>query len=234
MYSFDGSTFNLPINEASRSNALHGFSASRNWQIQELSGSAASFGLELGPSSGYPWSVGLIVHYALSVNGLRLTFEAKLEQRQPFGWAFHPYFCLPGSGPEQWLLSHSAKSVMAVDQKRLLPISLGPVERLGLDFRAGKSPQIVGLDHGFTSLEFDDSGFTSVVLESESRRLVMAFDQASSWLQLHLPDSSLTSGPALVVEPMSLGPDAFNLLSDDELAQDGNFASTVRISISPK
>lgn len=233
-YRFDGKEYSLPINETAGANALHGFSANKRWELEEKASDSAVFGLELEPTEGYPWSLSLRAQYLVSGEGLRLLFSATGSKHQPFGWAFHPYLTLPDTKPDSWNLTHSANSVMLVDPARLLPVALAKVEDSDLDFRAGTSPEIPGLDHAFTDLMFDSQGFTSVQLESERHRIEMSFDANSPWLQLHYPNPLLTSVPSLVVEPMSLEPDAFNSRREQDLLLQDGFATELRIQITQK
>lgn len=233
-YTFGSKEYSLPINEPARANALHGFSANKSWRLDEKTENSASLILELGSTEGYPWPVNLRAHYVIGKDGLELSFSATGSKNQPFGWAFHPYLTLPGAEPETWTLSHSANSVMLVDNERLLPVSLAEVGSTNLDFRTGTSPEIQGLDHAFTDLKFDNQGFTLLRLESDQHLLMMNFDSRSPWLQLHYPNPELTSVPTVVVEPMSLEPDAFNSRCERDVALNGSFDTTVRIQITQK
>jgi len=233
-YRFAGKEFELPRNETDRANALHGFSANQSWRVDQITDDSVSFRLELEATEGYPWPVSLRAHYQLGAGGLWLRFSSVGTQRQPFGWAFHPYLTLPATKPNAWRLTHSAKSVMLVDPERLLPLSIEKVEGAYLDFRTGAIPEIPGLDHAFTDLDFDYQGFTSLRLESDQHLLTMSFDSSSPWLQLHYPNPKLTSVPTLVVEPMSLEPDAFNSQVEQDLVLNGTFEANVRIQITQK
>lgn len=176
----------------------------------------------------------MTTEYQLSPAGLELSFSATGTAKQPFGWAFHPYLTLPNSKPATWMLQHSAKSVLLVDSKRLLPTSLVSVEKAGLDFRFGASPEITGLDNAFANFDFNEQGRSSITLESSQHLIKVDFDSATPWLQLHFPDVKLTSVPAVVVEPMSCAPDAFNSLDYRGVDLEAGFRSVLKIQVNEK
>lgn len=233
-YCFAGKQFSVPINEKTRGNALHGFSAELQWATVQKNDAYACFELSLPPSPGYPWPVTMTTEYQLSPAGLELSFSATGTAKQPFGWAFHPYLTLPNSKPATWMLQHSAKSVLLVDSKRLLPTSLVSVEKAGLDFRFGASPEITGLDNAFANFDFNEQGRSSITLESSQHLIKVDFDSATPWLQLHFPDAKLTSVPAVVVEPMSCAPDAFNSPDYRGVDLEAGFRSVLKIQVNEK
>lgn len=211
-YTFRGQEFQLEINEASTGNALHGFSAEATWDCKSLAKDSVSLETVVGGTTGYPWKISLEAVYELGSKGLSLTLIASNLSHDvaPFGFAFHPYFVIPGASPTSLFLRTSAKNVVMPDQERLLPLVEKHVGRTPFDFREGRTADLSFLDHAFTEFDWDKNGYTAAdVYEVSGPRVKIIWDSTFPWLQIHRPLSSELQ-PALVVEPMTCPPDALN------------------------
>jgi aldose 1-epimerase len=162
-YTWNGSSYQLPINEIERNCAIHGLVRWSHWQQARTNSSATSISLDhrILPQPGYPFCLDLQVSYALSENGLCVTTKAKVPGEPgglsqpgtlvPFGLGFHPYLT-PGTpgNLNEWLLELPVDSVLTCDERGLPTgiVSLNKAEeRLNL-----RKPSPIGnlvLDHTF-------------------------------------------------------------------------------------
>jgi len=235
-YTYRGQEFQLEINEASTGNALHGFSAEATWDCKSLAEDSVTLETVVGGTSGYPWKVGLEAFYQLGSTGLNLTLLATnlSHDSAPFGWAFHPYFLIPGASPSSLMLRTSAKNVVMPDNDRLLPFVEKHVARTPYDFRELRTAELPFLDHAFTEFDWDRNGYSAAeVCEEAGPRLKIVWDSTMPWLQIHRPLSPDLQ-PALVVEPMSCPPDALNSGRDlIQLESGEEVRSHIHMRVSP-
>jgi aldose 1-epimerase len=214
-YQVDGTSYQLPVTEPERGNALHGLVVWERFDAQRYDDTAVTLTHQLVPTPGYPFEIEIVARYELGDAGLTTTIRARNLGRMaaPWGTAAHPYL-LGGDGRvDTWTLSLPAGQVLDVTPDRLLPESSGPV-REDLDFR---SPREIGrtvIDHAFTGLVPDTDGLARARLYGRSYGGVeCTWDPAVlPWVQVHTGDlpGSEDSRQGLALEPMTCPPDAFN------------------------
>ena len=92
-YEWDGTQYQLPITEVSRSTAIHGLVRWASWHAVERSESRVALEHVLHPQPGYPFMLALRVEYALGDDGLTVTTSAENAGNRacPFGAGHHPY-----------------------------------------------------------------------------------------------------------------------------------------------
>ena len=94
IYQHDGHEYQLPINEHGSNTAIHGLLAWRDWQIDELTATKASFSIFLPPSYGYPFALISRVIYSLDATaGLSVEIISQNvgDKPAPYGVGIHPY-----------------------------------------------------------------------------------------------------------------------------------------------
>ena len=225
-YDFDGTSFQLPLTEPDRQNALHGLVIFSPWTVDTLDPAAVRLTHRLWPHPGYPFLLDLEVTYRLSADGLtyRLTATNAGDVPAPYGGSFHPYLVAGSGDVDGWTVTSPAASYLTVDPERLLPREVVPCDA-GFDYRRPTSLRGVEVDHAFTDIAFDRDGAAELTLVDEAGSGVrMRWDDRCRWLQLCIP------GPlrprlhrqALAVEPMSCPPDAFNSGTDLVVLQPGD------------
>jgi aldose 1-epimerase len=115
-FSWDGKTYQLPLNDPAKKNAIHGFPCRRPWRVVGQGGGAdgawvtGEFVASVdAPETRALWPADyrLRITYRLGAGSLRI--EAEVENPDsvslPFGLGYHPYFrvpLLPGQ-PETWV-----------------------------------------------------------------------------------------------------------------------------------
>src|SRR5262245_32093356 len=108
-YSWDGKAYQLPLNDSTRKNAIHGFACRRPWRVVEHGADEHSAwvtgefqGTRDAPDCVALWPADyrIRVTYRLTEGSLRV--EAQVDNPDlvslPFGLGYHPYFRLPFRG----------------------------------------------------------------------------------------------------------------------------------------
>ncbi|WP_240916217.1 aldose 1-epimerase family protein [Sanguibacter sp. HDW7] len=219
-YEFDGRTHQLALTEPARSHALHGLAAWAVWTLVERSEASVTLETEIAPQSGYPWRVVTRATYTLTDAGLAWTITTTNtgDGDAPYGTGPHPYLVAGEGTLERWTLTLPAAQVLEVTPERLSPVAVRDVAAYGggeLDFRAGRTLAETFIDHAFTDVARDADGIARVeVRATEGTGVVMTFDAASPWVQVHTPAGADLAPEdfrvGLAVEPMTCPPGAFN------------------------
>lgn len=210
-YHFDGQDYQLAINERSGEHAIHGFVRTLHWDVIAQSASEVTVGVVTSPVSGYPFSIGLQLHYALSASGLRVTATAKnlSDTDAPFGIGFHSYFVTGDDYVDTCTLSVPFDRVLEFDA--LIPTGeILDVSDAGVDYR---SPRVIGaqvIDNCFVTPQ----GETPTVVLSGATLDVNVWMDATAFPNCVLfTGDTLVDGRkrrALAIEPMSCTSDGFN------------------------
>jgi aldose 1-epimerase len=126
----------------------------------------------------------------------------------PFGYGAHPYLTVGESTVDEITLTVPAANYLEVDDDRLLPLKLSPVEGTAYDLREGRVLGSMSLDTAMSDLARDSDGRWRVRLVLGDRYAELWGDETMRWAQV------FTGGPkrdlSVAVEPMTCGPDAFN------------------------
>lgn len=126
-YSFNDEMFELPINEKTKNNALHGLVAHSDWQI--ISSSESSITLEhiLDMPKIYPGKLKLQIKYEFIDNYLEIKIDALNigNKKAPYGVSIHTYL-VAGQNIKnnQLFLQLPSSEFMQVDLERLLPLGI--------------------------------------------------------------------------------------------------------------
>ncbi|MBV9125944.1 MAG: aldose 1-epimerase [Planctomycetes bacterium] len=117
-FSWEGKTYQLPLNDSSKKNAIHGFACRHPWRVVDQGAEAESGWLtgEFWASKDAPESLALWpadhrIRLTYRLQGRRLRLEALVENPDtvslPFGLGFHPYFRVPlvpgGRAEDVWV-----------------------------------------------------------------------------------------------------------------------------------
>jgi aldose 1-epimerase len=214
-YVWDGQALQVPIDEVSRHNAIHGLTHWQNWTVGAKSAASVSMRFLLHPRPGYPFTLGLEIEYTLSDAGLvvRTTAHNRGAQALPYGAGFHPYLSVGTPTIDEALVRLPAGRVLEVDD-RLLPTGKAvDVDGSELDFRHARAIGGQVIDHCFTALERDTDGLARAVLRAPDtgRAVTLWLDHTFGYLQVFSGDTLAPDRRrrALAVEPMTCPPNAF-------------------------
>jgi aldose 1-epimerase len=122
-FTWDGKEYQLPINDGSHRNAIHGFAAQRPWRVvgQGADGASAWVQGEFQAAKDAPdclplWPADHLIRvtYRLGMDVLRVEAEVENPDRRtlPFGLGYHPYYRMPfapGTAMEDCLVQAPAR-----------------------------------------------------------------------------------------------------------------------------
>ena len=214
-YEFDGKTYQVPLTEPDKLNALHGFARWLTWSVDEHRSAYAVLALDMYPRPGYPFPLRLRIEYSLRESGVSVattTINAG-RSRAPYANGFHPYLSVGTPSIDECTLELRAATVYEMDERQI-PIRTRSVEGTTYDFR---KPRAIGpqqLDSAFTDLAHDADGKARVRLRGPagSRSVTLWMDETYRHVMAFTGDT--LSDPArrrraLAVEPMTAAPNAF-------------------------
>jgi aldose 1-epimerase len=212
-YSFDDEDHQLPLTEPATATAIHGLMCWAPFTAVEQADDHVRLVALLLPQAGYPFALRCEVTYTLSEGGLAVLIAATNvgDRPAPYGAANHLYL-VPGSGRvDDWTLTLDAASFLTSPRPRFLPE--GPFEVAGsdADFRTARQIGSQELNHSFTALGRDGSGWAAArVTAADGNGVLLRCDGAAPWLQVFsydLPTDASRTG--LAVEPMTCPPGSF-------------------------
>src|SRR5690606_18895152 len=106
-YELDGKTYQLPINEPGRGNALHGFLFQLEPEVRHLEQSEKSAQATLtyrypGDIDGYPFPGEVNITYKLLAGSLEIVMDIHNtgKHTMPVGFGWHPYYQLDSNVDE--------------------------------------------------------------------------------------------------------------------------------------
>ena len=212
-YSFNKNDYQLPINEVSKNNSLHGLVANSLWEITFQNQSKVILEYLLDQPAIYPGKLQLQVTYEIIESGIEIAVLSENigDISTPYGVSIHTYLVAGESVKNNELfLQIPADQFLVVDAERLLPIKLQPVDGSNFDFINSKKISDQFIDHAF---KYSSKYPRSIsLLNAEGQGAEMIFDEQSKWIQIHTADRDLQadSRMAVAIEPMTCPPDAFN------------------------
>lgn len=212
-YSFQSKNYTLPINESSRSNALHGLVLHSQWEVNSHSESEIELSTLLKASENYPSDLLVTTRYKLDLQGLAWSISAcnKGENEAPYGVSIHPYLVAePETKVDEGTLTLPSKEFMSVDKDRLLPLGIQEVTR-DFDFNSGNKIGNSFIDHAFR-IDRENRSQAIKVRGPSGCGVQMEYSADLKWIQIHTADrdGGKDSRTCLAVEPMTCPPDAFN------------------------
>ena len=210
-YSWEGTSYDLPVDEPAFGTALHGFVTFQEWDIVEAGSSSVLLRTLIAARYSYPWTLAVSARYSLDPDaGLSVDLSATNigEGTAPYGVGFHPYLAVDGLPADELELENPAAIIYEANES-MIPVAAHDVSSFGLDFR---SPAIIGasrLDHAFAGLP---KGTWAVTLRDPASGVGVSLSSDARWLQVYSADYIGRVGVA--VEPMSCPPNAFNSGTD--------------------
>ena len=232
-YQYNDLTYQLPLNEPQKGNALHGLVAYEQWEVIYDSETEVQLQYLLDKPDIYPGKLSLNSFFKIENNQLEVKISAKNIGRKsaPYGISIHTYLVAGGIVKNNGLnLKIPADKYLAVDETRLLPIELRDVVNTKFDFQSGNEISDLFIDHAFKYSENQPRQVE--LLNPQGDGAVIEFDDQSNWIQVHTADrdGGEKSRVAVAVEPMSCPPDAFNSKVDlIELAPQAEHSFVVKI-----
>lgn len=211
VYTFQGETYQLPVNEPARNTAIHGIVHHEPFEVAgEWASTGVSAGLRLtyrhdGSYPGYPFPFDFEVRYELLADG-KLEIEISATntgtETMPVALGWHPYFQLPGGTVDDWTIFFSSDHQILLDDKQMMPGDTIP-------FEAGEGYSLNGnsLDAIFALKPTGNEA--RLVSPVQNVTLHMAYERGPGKTEYQVvytfPDRK-----RVAIEPLTANVDAFN------------------------
>src|SRR5438477_3762438 len=207
-YEFAGQQLQLPIDEVSRNNAIHGLTRWLNWSVAEQANDRIRLQYVLHPRPGYPFTLALDVEYALEEHGLTVTTRAHNlgQQPLPFGAGQHPYFTVGTPLVNTAVLHVPAEQRLVLEPEHQLPTGeVAATRGTEVDFR---EPHAIGstvIDECYCQLGRDAQGRIWATLAGPKTRLTVWADRNYRYFQVFSGDTLAPTRRrrGLAIEPMT-------------------------------
>ena len=223
-YTYAGTSYQVPINDAVHNNSIHGLLFKRNMTVVSESIAAAQASVELmcvlGDESGYPFPVLLRIMYALTARGeFTATTTATLQSSTgsaPFGDGWHPYFVLAAGSTNALFARVPATSQVQLDANTMLPLPGVPVVPFTRIPPDGSLLRLYDLDVCLVvdaartvSRRIDDQDVRvaeTALRHPDTRLEVVVFQEAAAYPYVQF----FTQWGEVAVEPVTAPANAFN------------------------
>ena len=226
-YDFRGKTYQVPLTEPEKRNALHGFARWMTWTVERHDADRAVLGLVLYPRTGYPFTVAVEVEYVVMPKGVRVTTTARNmgHEAAPYANGFHPYLSVGAPVIDGCQLEMPARCWMPTDERQI-PTGVERVDGTRFDFRSGRTIGADPLDTAFSDLLRDSDGMARVRLTSAdgARSVTVWLDRAYGYVMAFTGDTLADARRrrrSLGVEPMTCAPNAFRTGDGLEVLEPG-------------
>jgi aldose 1-epimerase len=214
-YEFDGATYQLPLSEPEKRNAIHGLVRWANWTVRERAADRVTVEHVLHPQAGYPFTLHVAIAYQLGAGGLRVETTATNvgDCACPYGAGAHPYLTL-GTDTIDSLCLRAPGAVWLPADGRGIPKGAVTVAGTQYDFRRSRRLGETRLDTAYTDLEREEDGVARVEIQTPDggRAVALWLDESHPYLMLFTGDSlpeQERRRRGLGIEPMTCAPDAF-------------------------
>lgn len=219
-YTFEGQSYQMPINDKEGPNAIHGFLRSAVWDITAQSDIAITFETDIRADEyrerGYPFSIHVALHYRLEAQGFQCAFTMTNvgDAPAPVAAGFHPYFTVLSEHIDSDIL-HVPFADRLEFNDELVPTGVVlPLAGTDLDFQSSRPIGDVAINTCYLNPTRDADGMARIVFASANgnRKVTVWMDKAFDFAVLYsgdpLPDEHRRK--SLAIEPMTCGSDAFN------------------------
>ena len=208
-YSWDGNSYQFPINEPISGTALHGFGQDKPMQAYQFSVREAEATAECrysdpGEQDYYPFPFRFFIHFTLRPGALDIAMRFCNDGTTdlPVGLGWHPYFTL-ASRIDDMSMQMPDTDLVGVDE-RMIPTGKKYAYR---EFASLRRIGATVLDNCFALP--GEEGRMEILLEGPNGK--MRYWQETgpgkcNWVQVFTPPDR----QAIAIEPMTCSPDAFN------------------------
>lgn len=211
-FGFGGIEHQLPVDEVSKDNAIHGLTRWMSWQVAHQDHHRLTMELILHAQPGYPYVLHIRQHYELDRGGLTVTHVVHNPggDPAPYGTGMHPYLRVGTPAIDSNTLRIPARRYMPQSDRLIPEPPAVPVDGTPYDFREPRAIGDLVLDRGFTDLVRDSDGLARMWLEHPSGRprVTLWVDGTQEWLWFATDGREGRTG--LAAEPYTCCSDAFN------------------------
>ena len=217
-YQFAGHRYQLERNDKEGPNAIHGFVRGMLWNIHAESAAHISFTIRLETKEyeprGYPFSLAIVVTYALEKRGLACIFSIRNTGlgTAPVAAGFHPYFTVGTPAIDE--AEAKIPGSHYLEFNNLVPTGkVVSVDGTEWDFRQSRRVGSSRLNYCYMDLQRDDDGLARACLRNPDtgRTITVTMDRSFTAIVVYTGDAIRDAArQALAIEPMTCATDAFN------------------------
>ncbi len=215
-WTHQGKTQQLDITEPSRGNAIHGLLRNTAYTLIDQGLAKVTLGASIYPQHGYPFTLDVAVTYALTDDGLEVTYRLRNAGAvaAPFGIGAHPYLRV-GDHPAADLSVTVAADTYAVVDDLMIPVSRAAVGGTQVDLRSGVRVGDIKADAALTDLATMEGRVEHRLSAPDGTAVVLWADEVFGWVQVYAPPNFPGPGlpdqrVAIAVEPMTCAVNALN------------------------
>ena len=167
VYTFEGKTYELPIDEHGNNTAIHGYGYRAFWNLEVLTEDSVTLSWRVPYLLGYPFDVTVTVTYTLDDDGLRIRLAARNDgdTNAPWALAIHPWLDNGFNGYGDEIDGHNAQCTLQVPadthvtvDDNLIPTGTEPVDGTKYDFREPRLLTEQPYDDAWKDLHHDADG----------------------------------------------------------------------------
>lgn len=173
-----GTSYQNPINEPERGNALHGLVFDKEFEAELTNQSEVKLSFDFEGSEGFPYPYQLSIFYRLEADGITCSFEILNQSDASMPWiiGFHPYLRI-GDEVGELVLKSSATTRYSQNENKI-PDKKESVQGTKFDLRGGVKVKDADLDDYFTDLEFVSGIASTTLLNGQTSTLTLWQDEA--------------------------------------------------------
>jgi aldose 1-epimerase len=209
-YAFEGKSYQFPINEPARGNAIHGFVHPKAFEVLEQSTSDTEATLVLryiydGHLAYYPFPFELKVSYSLTQNGLLFDYEAKntSQTAMPVAFGWHPYFKINHTLVDDLQLMIPSDTIVVLNE-RMIPTGKQPFEEQGfISLKSRVFDNVFELNTTQTSVE-------TILYDAEKNLRLRVWQETGVNLFNYLVVYTPVSRTCVAIEPQTANINALN------------------------
>ena len=221
-YTFEGVTYELPIDEHERNNAIHGYGYRSFWKLEALTETSVTQSWRVPYLLGYPFDVTVTATHELTDEGMTVTISATNngDINAPWAVALHPWLDNGFNGYGDEIDGHNAQCILQVPAKthvtvneNLIPTGTEPVDGTKYDLRKPTLLTNQPFDDAWTDVEHDEDGKTTATFtRPDGLTITVGGDETITSFQVctgtGFPAEKHPAGTA--VEPQTAYANAFN------------------------
>jgi aldose 1-epimerase len=210
-WSWQGTTYQLALNEPVPGNAIHGLLRYTFYEVVERATGTITLAARVAPQPGWPVPLATQVRYAVSADGLSVTHTVSNvgAAAVPFGVGAHPYIRAGATATDDCTLQLAATTSLPLQGG--LPSGPARPAEGDTDFRNGRPLKGVTLDDAFGGcVPAAGDEFVRHRLLGPHGGIEVWAEPAFGWVQVFTPSDHPGRGRAVAVEPMTCPPDALN------------------------
>jgi aldose 1-epimerase len=241
-FDWQGQAFQLPLNDSTGKNAIHGFALNVAWtpSVALAADHAVLTGrFDFAPDKAqWPAPATLFVDYRLSVNGLQVT--ARIESHEaplPFGLGYHQYFAISPFGGNAAIVTLAAEEMWELHDN--LPSGKRVPLAADKDMRRGKAFGSLTLDDAYCHLTPRPAGDLGWIGGVRHPAQARALDMFVSPVFREIVAFTPPHRRAVCLEPYTCTTDAINLQARGidagwlDLPPHSNWEAIVRLQFTP-